>query len=825
MSKINVVFKLNSSKKEIKKMSCKSLCKALSTDKYTNKPAFEWIDENNTYVKPYFDIDIKRTEYEKEDSFNLLKQSYETFDDLVDNKEEFLTTTLDYISTVLNTDKNFSVSESEYLDKISFHVVKHDVQVFREDLILLKDQEAESYKRYGIDTAVYGKTQKFRCVGSSKEGLSSPLLIINNDNMSDHLITNISDELPIIQLKIDKQTVKKNKTKKIRDRVSELPIYNFDNEVSELVDMLKDSRADDYADWLNVGWCLRSISEDNFNIWDKFSKRSTKYDKQSCIKEWAKMKKGNYSINSLYFWVKQDTPSGYEKFINKSLFKQIEESLSATDADMSTVVYAMFRPDWVYTPSGWFHFNGVRWEEDIKGVRLYKDFKKVVRVYLHHRQYYTDKLLNCDDTESEYAEMIEKKQQKITLCISKLKCVKNIDNQIKLLKGHLIDDNFFNKIDKDPFLLGFEDGVFDLIKNEFRATLPEDYITKSTGHYFKDINSVSNSEIEEFNSAYNKIFTKEEEREFMTELFASCLNGISPQNFFILHGSGGNGKGQIKSFMCKALGEYSAQYNSALLTQKRSKVNSCTTELSKLRDVRYAICAEPETGSALNSGMIKELTGGDKISCRKLYSNDDSFIPQYTLFMETNNTPPFDVIDGGVTRRAGVHMFSSRFVKDDSMINEEKNIYGIDEKFTLSEVRDRYGQILLKILLDKHYTLVQENKHLKLKLPQFMVDETERYFNDTNVFLSWLDDELTYTGNVNDAISMAEIFGQWTASETYKNMAKMNRTNKKTCVETLLKSKYEIDYHYDGKTNGTKKHPKTKNKNTLSKYDWNCNIE
>ncbi len=40
-----------------------------------------------------------------------------------------------------------------------------------------------------------------------------------------------------------------------------------------------------------------------------------------------------------------------------------------------------------------------------------------------------------------------------------------------------------------------------------------------------------------------------------------------------------------------------------------------------------------------------------------------------------------------------------------------------------------------------------------------------------------------------------------------------------------LKSKYEIDYHYDGKTNGTKKHPKTKNKNTLSKYEWNCNIE
>ena len=82
---------------------------------------------------------------------------------------------------------------------------------------------------------------------------------------------------------------------------------------------------------------------------------------------------------------------------------------------------------------------------------------------------------------------------------------------------------------------------------------------------------MTNSEIEEFNKAYNKIFTKEEEREFMTALFASCLNGVSPQNFFILHGSGGNGKGQIKSFMCKALGEYSAQYNSALLTQKRSK--------------------------------------------------------------------------------------------------------------------------------------------------------------------------------------------------------------------------------------------------------------
>lgn len=46
----------------------------------------------------------------------------------------------------------------------------------------------------------------------------------------------------------------------------------------------------------------------------------------------------------------------------------------------------------------------------------------------------------------------------------------------------LIDKTFFLTIDENPNLLGFDDGIYETDKKQFRKGVPTDYVTKSVGY-------------------------------------------------------------------------------------------------------------------------------------------------------------------------------------------------------------------------------------------------------------------------------------------------------------------------------------------------------
>ena len=71
---------------------------------------------------------------------------------------------------------------------------------------------------------------------------------------------------------------KKQRTTKVRQLMKQGP-SNFDYDIKiieKLVDILDVSRAEDYYQWMEVGWCLHNIDPSNvelLSIWDNFSKR------------------------------------------------------------------------------------------------------------------------------------------------------------------------------------------------------------------------------------------------------------------------------------------------------------------------------------------------------------------------------------------------------------------------------------------------------------------------------------------------------------------------------------------------------------------------
>jgi len=64
----------------------------------------------------------------------------------------------------------------------------------------------------------------------------------------------------------------------------------------------------------------------------------------------------------------------------------------------------------------------------------------------------------------------------------------------------------------------------------------------------------------------------------------------------------------------------------------------------------------------INEGILKELTGGDAIVGRQLFKESETFTPQFSLVVCTNNLPEVDANDDGTWRRIKSIPHHAKFV-------------------------------------------------------------------------------------------------------------------------------------------------------------------
>jgi P4 family phage/plasmid primase-like protien len=241
-------------------------------------------------------------------------------------------------------------------------------------------------------------------------------------------------------------------------------------------------------------------------------------------------------------------------------------------------------------------------------------------------------------------------------------------------------EKFEEKLDANPHLIGFENGVFDLENMEFREGRPEDYISFSTRINYIQYNPRS-SQIAAINHYLSQVFTIEHMRDYVMKLFASFLTGIlKEQKFYIWTGSGANSKSALVNLFEDSFGDYCCKFPITLLTQKRAASNAATSELARAKGKRFGCLQEPSEDEKLNIGLMKELSGGDKIMARAIYKEPVEFRPMFKLLLLCNQLPNVPSDDGGTWRRIRVVEFTSKFLDNPKEKNEFRIDYDLPEK-------------------------------------------------------------------------------------------------------------------------------------------------
>ena len=412
----------------------------------------------------------------------------------------------------------------------------------------------------------------------------------------------------------------------------------------------------------------------------------------------------------------------------------------------------------------WHRFSNHRWIQD-KGLGLRnKISEELYSIITEKANQINEDVLNFGEND-ERREFLKKKAKKILDIRMRLKKTSDKNNIMREAGEIFYDEEFVKNMDTNKYLMCFKNGVVDFKNKIFREGYPEDYITKTTKiDYipYQDItieSSPYNEVKKEINDFMSKLFPEESLKKYMFDHLSSCLIGANKnQTFNVYHGSGSNGKSILADLMSLTLGEYKGTVPITLVTDSRGKIGGTSDEVLKLKGVRYAVMQEPTKGVKLNEGIMKELTGGDPLQARGLYSESETFEPQFNLVVCTNSLFDIESNDDGTWRRIRKCDFKSKFVNEGETYNDETQFTFVKDR-NLKDKLPQFAPVFASMLVNRAYEtdgIVEDC--------DIVMQASNKYRNAQDHITAFIEEMIIVTDDTKDVINkkgLMQGFKQW----------------------------------------------------------------
>lgn len=143
----------------------------------------------------------------------------------------------------------------------------------------------------------------------------------------------------------------------------------------------------------------------------------------------------------------------------------------------------------------------------------------------------------------------------------------------------------------------------------------------------------------------------------------SLSGSIREQCAFFIYGIGNNGKSTFLDTISDLMGTYASNVQPETIMVKKND-GGANSDIARLKSSRFVTSVEPNEGVRLNEGLVKQLTGGDKVTCRFLYGKEFEYVPEFKIWIGTNHKPTIRGTDVGIWRRIKLIPFEVNIPKD-----------------------------------------------------------------------------------------------------------------------------------------------------------------
>lgn len=222
-----------------------------------------------------------------------------------------------------------------------------------------------------------------------------------------------------------------------------------------------------------------------------------------------------------------------------------------------------------------------------------------------------------------------------------------------------------SEFDSHKYLYNCENGVIDLKTGKLLPHDRELLLTKMS-----KVSYDPEAECPNWTTFLNSIFKDSEGNtnfeliNFLQKAVGYTLTGdISEQVMFFLYGTGRNGKSTFINTIQTLLGDYGRQTNSDTFIKKKNE-NPINNDIARLDGARFVSAVESEEGQQLSESLVKQITGGEKMSARFLRQEFFEFTPEFKVFFTTNHKPIIKNNDEGIWRRIRLVPFTVTIPKE-----------------------------------------------------------------------------------------------------------------------------------------------------------------
>lgn len=383
-----------------------------------------------------------------------------------------------------------------------------------------------------------------------------------------------------------------------------------------------------------------------------------------------------------------------------------------------------------YTEKKWYFYNSMRWSVDNLGVILRMADKCVEAMKAEAKLY----LQADEESGGDMAKAFEKHMKSSRSNKSKKAMLNEIEHHLPILPIQM---------DRYKMALNTPSGIINLKNGDVKAHNPEYYFTKITS-----VDCAEAADCPRWLAFLDDIFADDKDliRYIQKAVGYSLTGSTAEQCAFFLYGTGRNGKSTFIDVIRDVFGDYAANIQPETIMVKSSQSNAINSDIARLKGARLVTSVEPNEGVRLNEGLLKQLTGNDTVTARKLYSEEFEFKPEFKLWMATNHKPIIRGTDTGIWRR--IHM-----IPFNVQIPEDK----VDKNLTHKLKAEMTA--IFKWCIDGCLMWQREG----LQMPAAVLKSVREYRREMDVISAFIEDKCTLEGTVQASMLYAA-YASWADS-------------------------------------------------------------
>ena len=535
-------------------------------------------------------------------------------------------------------------------------------------------------------------------------------------------------------------------------------------EIQEIANNIKLDYLDNYNDWIKIVWSLASIEEYGLSV--EISKKSNKFDIEQHDKIYKQKNNERIGIGTLYYYSKLSNSKKFNNIKNKYLIESssvsLDEKIDKTDYVLAELYLKLNQDNLIYFENYIYYYADPFWKKDEKNSFTMYNFRDLVSRFLTKKSKYLYSKIDDDNKTSILEEMsfISKITDSINTYTKQESVIKQVINLLTVRSE--ITENIFDV--KRPNVFCFKNKFFDVVEKKEVDICKTDYITINSGYNYIE---PTEKEYEIIDSIIRDIMPTEAEYECLMSILKNCLTTVQAKKFIFFNGEGSNGKGWLLEFMEQLLGNnhYFVRADKSMLVCKTSK--GASAEIAALNKKRLCLYSEPEEDERLNAGVLKEITDTPTKQARGLYKNLETVYLQGAFIVECNKKPKIKGRADQALLRRIIDLYFPTIFKD-----KQEDCIDINDKLKKEEYKEhsfilQYRFALFKYIMDKGKNSIY--------VPKSVQDRSTKYVLNNDELINWFDDGYEITNDINDIMTIKEIYSCFKTSEFYKKMDKDER--------------------------------------------------